>query len=1062
MTPYRHVCVLSAVLAGLSWPAHAIEMDYITYNGFNQVVSAFQYIAFFFSNTDYGGIVFVAAVLGLAAGAVSSMVRQNREDGTIRNWLLMFMVGAGLFIAFIVPRGTIHVYDRTLNAYQPVAGVPDGIILVAGLTNLIEVIGAEIANASSPVPYENNADGLLFKLINNTFQAGPILLSEYFWENIKTYYIGCGQVASVLPGTGFNLDELNRNSTDLLVTFASAQSEAVEIPWRTQANPAGTMRTCTDAYTDINTALMAPGNYLQFTRSLCSSVGFDMADFAQRGRCFNLMDEIVPTVFGQTGDRVTYLRSVALALAMQEAAADIDPSRSIAAETNRSMITQAAGLLTFASQYGQSIRAGFLAAAMSTLPLIMLFLVTPLRFRVLSLSVGFFVFVTLWGVIDIGLQSVLMGIAYDAFEDVHRNNLAFDAIMLTPPASVKALNVFGTSRLISISLASTIVILMFRFSGYSFGQLTVPFGHRGEDIGNRSAEARLNPERLSEGTASRAQAAGSFTGMAAVGPGSFQGMAASRSGTLVQELGRHEGFVQRGASQGFTGHALYGMAGVATGGQAAGRVEGVNRQAGPSVTGISNTTAETGATGAEREILDAQAFEQQTRRLAEFAGISQDQAKSLMTSYGPASEAGRVSSYDGDMNRAFQTVRVTEAQRIGAAEGVSDAAMRAGMTPEQSARAESFMGGLRQTGAVRQFEQAPERNADTYTRAGAVDVTRTVGAVRGLETTAQRQAQSPETLAQKIASLDAQDHGERRMRESAFAKAYGLEESDLYQMSNGGIEVAINDRSMQAFGSHMTNDQWMAAQTGGAMSVYFDPESFEIGRMDVRSGRSGTQDDTVHFLEGQRVDARQGTDGGQTLFRFAELAEAGHFDGVSKFARLLEKAEAEGTTASFSDSLAQQTSGYLNAIAGKDISYLSSDSDTGTKEAYARASVGTGAIPFLKLFGNLEAGGSTSRSFADIDSSQLVNRYDFWNDQTQQLWGRTIGSEAPEGTSFDRSQAFLEGLNDLRDEAGRIREWTKGLEYDDEQNVNGENPSDEKTDKIKPGGDSQKLPIERS
>lgn len=477
--------------------ASALEMEYITFNGFTQVVTAFRYIGFFFSNNDYGSLVYIAAVVGFAAAAVIASVKGYREEGTFKNWLLMFGIGVGIYTAFITPKGTIHVYDRTLNAYEPVSGVPDGIVLLAGLTNLAEQVAVDIANTSNPTPYENTAGGIVFQLVRNTYRADQPLDDEYLWENIKSYYLECGQIAAALPGSGFNLNAVNRTSTDLLATFAGAQSSAVAFPFRSETNPQGTLTTCTDAYTSIQSALNDPTTFSSLITSLCGSVGFDTSNAAQAAQCNTVMDEIIPTVFGGAGDRLVYLRSASLALAMQDAAADENPERAIAQEANRAAVTQSLGLLGFAQEYGQSIRAGFLAASMATLPLTMLFLVTPLRWRALSLSAGFFVFVAIWGITDIGLQVMIEGVARDAFEEVKRNNLAFNAFVLAPPASVKALSVFGSSRLISISLASIAVVAIFRFSGASFAQLTSSFARQGEAIGSEAAESRLNPTRLS-------------------------------------------------------------------------------------------------------------------------------------------------------------------------------------------------------------------------------------------------------------------------------------------------------------------------------------------------------------------------------------------------------------------------------------------------------------------------------------------------------------------------------------------------------------------------------------
>jgi conjugal transfer mating pair stabilization protein TraG len=62
------------------------------------------------------------------------------------------LVGIGLFAGMIATTGTVHVYDRVRNAYQPVGGVPNLIVLVAGVTNLMERALAETIDDNTSDP----------------------------------------------------------------------------------------------------------------------------------------------------------------------------------------------------------------------------------------------------------------------------------------------------------------------------------------------------------------------------------------------------------------------------------------------------------------------------------------------------------------------------------------------------------------------------------------------------------------------------------------------------------------------------------------------------------------------------------------------------------------------------------------------------------------------------------------------------------------------------------------------------------------------------------------------
>ncbi|MFC3052358.1 conjugal transfer protein TraG N-terminal domain-containing protein [Kordiimonas pumila] len=1036
MLERRLLIALLWLILALS-PAHAVEQDYITYGGIHALSAAFRYVALFFSNGDYGGLVYITAVIGFVVSAFVSIRHGGRDDRTIGNWLLTFAMSVGLYTAFIVPKGTIHIYDRTLNAYEPVSGVPDGIILVAGLTNTLEEVAVDIANTVSLTPYENTAGGIVFELIRSTFKTERPIDDAYLWENIKTYYIECGQVAAALPGSGFTLNALNRTSTNLLSTLGNAQSAAVAVPYRTEADPVGTMTSCTDAYGLIQSALNDPATYTSVVAGLCRSVGFDTADAGQLGQCHTILDDIIPDIFGQVGDRLTYLQSASIAMAIQDAAADLNPERAIAQETNRRFIIQGVGLFSFAQEYGPAIRAGFLAAALTTLVVTTLFILTPWRNRAFSLSIGFFVFVAVWGIIDIGLQVVIEEIALDAFEEVKRSNLAFDAFMLTPPATVKALGVFGASRLISITLASTIVVTIFRLSGASFGQLTSTLARHGEDVGGGAAEARLDPERLASGTQARAEAVGSLRGMSAEGTGAFRGMTEMAEGRLVGELSRHGAFVSGGHTMGFGMEDIYRKSGSIEGGRAAGQVEGFMRNIDGAPEDMAVVAQDQAATASERSILEAGAYENAAANLASGAGIGLSDAKSLMAGYEHALLTGRITGAEGDLGRVLSTATLEEGQRIGAAGGVGLAATHANMTPAQIAEAEGFLNTLYGAGETLFAERAQADDLTRVSRAGEVRRERQVGEVEGLEKAAAYRGSDLNAMSRQAAGTNAAEHVLGADRLTSFAGDHGISAEDILFARGSNYELAVNARTLEAFGPQLTEGQLEVARPGSSMALSFDPHTGEIGRIDVRSGQSGSLDNTTHIQDGYRVDARQGTEGGMSLFRFADLNDAGNMQGAAQFASAYLTADREGSDRSFGDSVAQQASSYLSNIAGKQVSYLESNSSTGTAETYA-AIKGSGGFRVFGVGITGEAGAKGSRAWSDVDSKQLVNSFDYWNDQARNVYDQTLGNSEFDGDHIKRSSAFLKGISDLREQAVDIKAWVKDQEHEDRQSMSTE------------------------
>ena len=139
--------VLIALLASPA-SAAALELDYYTYNGFAETVSAFQRLALIFNDNEYVYLIFIAVVLGIVFGALTAGVRALKAggNGDTLSWALMVFIGVALFKGLVIPKGTVHVYDPVRNAYQAVGNVPDLIILIAGGMNKAERVVVELVD----------------------------------------------------------------------------------------------------------------------------------------------------------------------------------------------------------------------------------------------------------------------------------------------------------------------------------------------------------------------------------------------------------------------------------------------------------------------------------------------------------------------------------------------------------------------------------------------------------------------------------------------------------------------------------------------------------------------------------------------------------------------------------------------------------------------------------------------------------------------------------------------------------------------------------------------------
>ncbi len=72
----RLLAVLSFLTISLaSKAAFALDMEYYTYGGFEQIVGAFSKMALIFSDSGFGAAVFIAMVIGILFGGIALVMR---------------------------------------------------------------------------------------------------------------------------------------------------------------------------------------------------------------------------------------------------------------------------------------------------------------------------------------------------------------------------------------------------------------------------------------------------------------------------------------------------------------------------------------------------------------------------------------------------------------------------------------------------------------------------------------------------------------------------------------------------------------------------------------------------------------------------------------------------------------------------------------------------------------------------------------------------------------------------------------------------------------------------
>ena len=121
------------------------------------------------------------------------------------------LIGIGLFVGLIATTGTVHICDKVRNAYQPVGGVPNLLVLVAGTTDLIERAMAEVIDDNTLEPtakIECGAGGHAFNLFFNAVSPRGPMTDTFLDAAGKDYVRQCYPIARVPPAYGVDDDKL--------------------------------------------------------------------------------------------------------------------------------------------------------------------------------------------------------------------------------------------------------------------------------------------------------------------------------------------------------------------------------------------------------------------------------------------------------------------------------------------------------------------------------------------------------------------------------------------------------------------------------------------------------------------------------------------------------------------------------------------------------------------------------------------------------------------------------------------------------------------------------------
>lgn len=485
---------LALILLFWSTPVFAdvpgILRNYICWGDFDNVVLTFERVALMMSDVRYQGLFFGIIVLAIVFGVVK-ILGQGLTQGQITPWSwiklgVTVIAGVAIYITFIRPTDPILVYDEALNQQKTVAGVPEGIVFLAGLTNLIEQGLVDIIwTSGSPDSYRENPGGGVFKVLMEVFQ-GKFDLSglgpngRYFTRSVEKYIEDCLLFEINRRGTRLDVNNFNM-TTDFLPLFAEAVNPSIYTIYYDQANKSGATMTCENAWGAISSEFSSnwtPGSGLvdAFWRERCSRAGYrpvfaaigpDIYDICQQ----KTSDFLENSIFGVgiTPSQIACQYFLASALYSMTKEGDL-------AFTTRKVGESKLGMSYMANEWIPSIKGVLFAIFMGLTPFLCLLIPTPFFGRAIAFIVGIFVFMLSWGVCDAIIHSYAMDKAIALFNEIADGRLGIKSVMLFQDDSAKALAIFGSARVFAMMIAAVLSGTLVKFGGSAMAHLASQMG----------------------------------------------------------------------------------------------------------------------------------------------------------------------------------------------------------------------------------------------------------------------------------------------------------------------------------------------------------------------------------------------------------------------------------------------------------------------------------------------------------------------------------------------------------------------------------------------------------
>lgn len=384
------------ILMGSS--AYAMDGDFYTYEGFSLVVNTFRVIALIFHDHQFKVLVGLFATIGIFSSGFISFMRAVFNNGqnvqSAIGWLFWPIFGCIIYQGLVLPKGTIHIYDRIFNQYQAVRHVPSLLVALSTVFNNIEEGLRKIISTNTASPYAKDINNVSLKLFYDTMMHTSDGVSIHYEKSIRRFYDDCMPISNAIEPK-FDLNRLLKDTPNIFDELQHLWHPSIFTIFYGE-NRRGTTLCCTDAWNKLSTWINNPGNFQDSYTYVCKKHGF--FDSKQLPACKKEIGKGASFLFGRPVNSDMLVRNALFAQNIAKLLTDRNPDRQVGAYSTRKLINSGLASATVSKIWIPGARAVVTSALLAIMPFLLMMLVTPLLPKVIALIFSLFAWLTIWGV----------------------------------------------------------------------------------------------------------------------------------------------------------------------------------------------------------------------------------------------------------------------------------------------------------------------------------------------------------------------------------------------------------------------------------------------------------------------------------------------------------------------------------------------------------------------------------------------------------------------------------------------------------------------------------------